>query len=61
LAVDPVTTPAQDAAIGAATKNIGLPSGPAQLLELLKYIAWHTDTYAIGPASPEQYLALAGQ
>jgi hypothetical protein len=61
LAIDPVTTPAQDAAIDAAAKKMGMPTGPGQSLELRKYIAWHTDTYAIGPVTPEQYLALAGQ
>src|SRR6476619_463841 len=32
LAVDPVTTPAQDAAIEAAQKKMGLGTGPAQSL-----------------------------
>ena len=61
LAVDPVTTPAQDAAIDAAAKKLGMPIGPAASLEFRKYISVHTDTYAIGPTTPEQYLAMAGQ
>lgn len=61
LAVDPVTTPAQDAALEAAQRKMGLGTGPAQALELRKYIAMHTDTFAIGPVSAAQYLALAGQ
>lgn len=61
LAIDPVTTPAQDTAMDAAAKKMGMPSGPARSLELRKYIAIHTDTYTIGPVSAAQYLALAGQ
>ena len=61
LAIDPVTTPAQDKAIEAAQKKMGLGTGPAQSLEFRKYIAVHTDTFAIGPTTPAQYLAMAGQ
>jgi hypothetical protein len=61
LAIDPVTTPAQDAAVDAAARKMGMPTGPAASLEFRKYIAVHTDTFAIGPVTPEQYLALAGQ
>ena len=61
LAIDPVTTPAQDKAIEAAQKKMGLGTGPAQSLELRKYIAIHTDTFVIGPVTAAQYLALAGQ
>ena len=61
LAVDPVTTDAQDKAVDAAAKKLGYPTGPAASLEFRKYIAVHTDTYAIGPTTPAQYLAMAGQ
>jgi hypothetical protein len=61
LAIDPVTTPAQDAAVDAAARKMGMPIGPAASLEFRKYISSHTDTFAIGPVTPEQYLALAGQ
>jgi hypothetical protein len=61
LAIDPVTTDAQDKAMDAAAKKMGLPAGPAASLEFRKYIAVHTDTFAIGPVTPEQYLAMAGQ
>ena len=61
LAIDPVTTPAQDAAVDAAAKKMGMPAGPASSIEFRKYIAVHTDTFAIGPVTPEQYLALAGE
>lgn len=61
LAIDPVTTPAQEAALDAAAKKMGLPIGPASNLEFRKYIAVHTDTFAIGPTTAGQYLAMAGQ
>ena len=60
LAIDPVTTPAQDAAVDAAAKKLGLPAGPAASIEFRKYIAVHTDTFAIGPVTPDQYLAMVG-
>jgi len=61
LAIDPVTTPAQDKAVDAAAKKMGMAAGPAASLEFRKYISMHTDTFVIGPVTPEQYLALAGQ
>ena len=61
LAIDPVTTEAQDDAIDAASKKMGLPTGPSASLEFRKYIAMHTDTFAIGPVTPAQYLTMAGQ
>lgn len=61
LAIDPATTPAQDAAQDAAAKKMGLAIGPASNIEFRKYIAVHTDTFAIGPTTPGQYLAMAGQ
>ena len=61
LAIDPVTTAAQDAAVDAAATKMGMPAGPAASLEFRKYIATHTDTFVIGPVTPEQYLAMAGE
>ena len=39
LAVDPVTTAAQDAAIDAAAKKMGMAAGPAASIEFRKYIS----------------------
>jgi len=61
LAIDPVTTPAQDKAVDAAAKKMGLAIGPASSIEFRKYISMHTDTFVIGPVTPAQYLAMAGQ
>jgi hypothetical protein len=61
LAIDPVTTAAQDAAVDAAAKKMGMAAGPAASIEFRKYISSHTDTFAIGPVTPAQYLAMVGQ
>jgi hypothetical protein len=61
MGIAPATTEAQDAAIDAAAKKLGVMSGPRVSLELRKYIASHTDTYAIGPISPEQAVAALAQ
>ena len=61
LAIDPITTKAQDAAMDAAAKKMGMPTGPAASLEFRKHIALHTDTFVIGPVTAAQYLAMAGQ
>jgi len=61
LAIDPVTTPAQDKALDAEAKKMGLAIGPAQSIEFRKYVSVHTDTFVIGPVTAAQYLALAGQ
>ena len=54
---NPVTTDAQDQAMDAAAKKLGLQSGPRVSMELRKYIVSHTDTATIGPISAEQALA----
>jgi hypothetical protein len=61
MGINPPTTPAQDAALDAAAKKLGVMSGPRVGLELRKYITSHTDTYAIGPISAEQALARLGR
>jgi hypothetical protein len=57
MGIAPVTTDAQDQAMDAAAKKLGLQGGPRVSLELRKYIASHTDTYTIGPVSAEQALS----
>ena len=61
LAIDPVTTPAQDKALDEAAKKMGLAIGPASSIEFRKYVSVHTDTFAIGPVTVAQYLSMAGQ
>ncbi len=57
MGIAPVTTDAQDQAMDAAAKKLGLQGGPRASLELRKYIASHTDTYTVGPISAEQALS----
>jgi hypothetical protein len=57
MGINPVTTPAQDDAIEAAARKLGVSAGPQASLELRRYIASHTDTFTIGPVTAEQVLA----
>ena len=61
MGINPVTTEAQDQALDAAAKKMGLPAGPRVGLELRKYITSHTDTATIGPVTAEQALARLGR
>ena len=61
LVIDAATTPAQDVALDAALKKMGMGAGAAQGLELRRMISSHTDTYVVGPVTAQQYLTIAGQ
>ena len=61
MVIFPQTTPAQDDAIDAAAKKMGLPYGPMVGIELRKHIAQHTDTFVRGPMSAADMLASLGQ
>jgi hypothetical protein len=61
MVVFPQTTPAQDDALDAAAKKMGLPYGPMVGIELRKHIAQHTDTLVRGPATAADMLASLGQ
>jgi len=61
LAIDPVTTDAQDKALDDAARKAGMAYGPAASIEFRKYVSVHTDTFAVGPMTPAQYLAMVGQ
>ena len=61
LAIDPVTTDAQDKALDDAAKKAGRAIGPAASIEFRRYVSTHTDTFAVGPLTPAQYLAMVGQ
>ena len=60
LIIQPVTTDAQDAAIEAAAKRLGIPQGPRAGLEFRKNIQSHSDTFVSGPTSATDYLAAIG-
>lgn len=61
MGINPVTTPAQDDAMEAAAKKLGMQTGPRVGMELRKYIVSHTDTATVGPITAEQALARLGQ
>ncbi|MEO5612486.1 MAG: hypothetical protein ABIT68_06990 [Sphingomicrobium sp.] len=60
MVIQPVTTDAQDAAIDAAAKKLGIAYGPRAGLEFRKHIQTHTDTTANGPMTAAQYLSSLG-
>jgi membrane-bound lytic murein transglycosylase B len=60
LVISPVTTPAQDAAVDAAGKRMGINMMRGGI-ELRKHINSHTDTFVRGPMTAAAYLALLGE
>jgi len=60
LIINPVTTPAQEAALEAAGKKMGVNVIRGGV-EMRKYINSHTDTFVRGPMSAADYLALLGE
>lgn len=62
LLIQPAETPKDKAAaLDAAWKKVGLPSGADFFFEIRKYIAGHTDTFVVGPTTAKDYLASASQ
>ena len=60
LIVNPITTPAQDAALAAAGKKMGVNVMRGGV-EMRKHINSHTDTIVRGPMSAADYLAMLGE
>jgi hypothetical protein len=61
LLISPDLTDAQEDAVEAAAKRLGIPTGPGIGIELRKHVAWHTDTLVAGPSSVADYLKRIGQ
>lgn len=61
LVINPVTTKAQDDAIDAAAKQMGLATGPRASIQFRTMIASHTDTTSNGPQTAAQILAALGE
>ena len=61
LLIAPDLTDAQDEAVEAAARRLGIPTGPGIGIELRKHLAWHTDTAVAGPTSIADYLKRIGQ
>ena len=61
MVINPVTTKAQDDAVDAAAKKMGISSGPRASIEFRTMIASHTDTTTNGPMTAAQILARLGE
>jgi len=61
MVINPVTTKAQDDAIDAAAKKMGIANGPRASIEFRTMIASHTDTTSNGPMTAAQILASLGE
>jgi hypothetical protein len=61
MVINPVTTKAQDDAVDAAAKKMGITSGPRASIEFRTMIAVHTDTTTRGPQTAAQILAALGE
>ncbi len=58
--IQPELTDAQEAAVDAAAKKLGLDAGLRAGLEFRKHITSHTDTIAWGPTNATDYLKALG-
>jgi len=61
LVINPVTTEAQDNAVDAAAKKLGITTGARASIEFRSMIATHTDTTTNGPMTAAQILARLGE
>jgi hypothetical protein len=61
LVINPVTTKAQDDAVEAEAKKMGVATGPRASIEFRTMIASHTDTTSTGPQTAAQILATLGE
>jgi len=61
VGIGPVTTPEQEKKADAIAARKGFKIGFPAALEFRQFIAWHTDTYAVGPTSAADLLALAAR
>jgi hypothetical protein len=59
LVIGPVTTAAQDAALDAAAKSMGINVMRGGI-EMRKHVTSHTDTFVRGPTTAADYLAAVG-
>jgi ABC-type glycerol-3-phosphate transport system substrate-binding protein len=61
MVINPVTTKAQDDAVDAAARKMGIASGPRASIEFRTMIGSHTDTTSNGPMTAAQILAQLGE
>jgi hypothetical protein len=51
------TPPEKEQALAAASRRLGLPEGANGFFEIRRFIAEHSDTFALGPTTARDYLA----
>jgi hypothetical protein len=61
MQIAPDLTEAQQAKVDELSKKHGLKTGFAASLEFRTMIAWHTDTFVIGPVTAADLVAAAGK
>ncbi len=61
LGIGPITTPEQEKKLDDVAAKKGLKIGFPAALEFRQFVAWHTDTYAVGPTSAAELVAQAGK
>jgi hypothetical protein len=60
VGITPMASRTQSDALDAAAKKMGMATGARRALEFRKLISSHTDTYAIGPVTAAQAVAMIG-
>ena len=61
VGIEPVTMPEQDKKTDEIAARKGFKTGFPAALEFRQYIAWHTDTFAVGPTSAAELIAQAAK
>lgn len=61
LGIGPVTTPEQDQKIQEILARKGFKTGFPAALQFREYLAWHTDTFAVGPTGAADLVAQAAK
>lgn len=61
VGIGPVNTPEQDKKTDEIAARKGFKTGFPAALEFRQYIAWHTDTFAVGPTSASELIAQAAK
>lgn len=59
LMIGPATTPEQDKKLDEVAAKKGLKTGFAASLEFRQYLAWHSDTFVVGPMTAAELVAAA--
>jgi len=61
VAIGPATTPEQDKKMDEIAARKGWKTGFPAALEFRQFLAWHTDTFAVGPMTAAELVAQAAK